>query len=90
MTRASRAAVGGLWLALASFVMTVSSIIGLFLIAADGPIAKAFVELANWPCILFFRGDFSDFSVHNQVVLTNMIGWGLIGLILGAVWPRPD
>jgi hypothetical protein len=90
MTRLSRTAATGFWFALASFGMTVSSIIGLFLIAADGPIARAYLALANWPCILFFRGDFTDFSAHNQVLLTNMVGWGSIGLILGALWPRSD
>jgi hypothetical protein len=73
MTRLSRTALTGFWFALASFLMTVSSIFGFFLIA-DGPIARAYLALANWPSILFFRGDFTDFSAHNQVLLTNMIG----------------
>jgi hypothetical protein len=87
MKRLSRTAVTGLWFAIASFAMTVSSIFGFFLIA-DGPIAKAYLALANWPSILFFRGDFTDFSAHNQVLLANMVGWGLIGFLLGALFPR--
>ncbi len=69
--------------------MTVSSIFGIFLIA-DGPIARAYVALANWPCILFFPGDFTDFSSHNQVLLTNMLGWSIIGFTLGAIWPQSE
>jgi hypothetical protein len=85
MTRAARAARTGVALALTSFPMTVSSWF-IVLLMSDGLIARAYFALANWPSIFLTI----DFDSRDESIFFNMLGWGLVGLILGAIWPRPD
>jgi hypothetical protein len=65
--------------------MSVSSLF-IVLLLSDGFVARAYFALANWPSILLMI----DFDSRDETIFLNMLGWGLVGLILGAVWPRPD
>ena len=85
MTRAARAGRTSIALALTSFPMTISSFFILYLIS-DGLVGRAYFALANWPSMLFMI----DLNSRDEPIFLNMLGWGLIGLILGALWPRPD
>jgi hypothetical protein len=85
MTRAARAGRTGVALALTSFPMTISSFFIVMLIS-NGFTARAYLALANWPS-MFLKVDLSS---RDEPIFFNMLGWGLVGLILGAIWPRPD
>ena len=89
MTGLSRAPRIGLWFAAASVVMTASTAFAIWSGHGGHPpltVADAYIFFAEWPMILLHGIDFEVCS--GQSFLVNMVGWSLIGIILGALWPR--
>jgi hypothetical protein len=84
MTRLSRPAVTGLYFAVGSVAMTVSTMFVVWLGNGGHPpltIADAYVWFADWPMVLLHGIDFEIAS--GQSFLVNAIGWSAIGLLLG-------
>jgi hypothetical protein len=49
-------------------------------------VADAYIYFAEWPMVLLHGIDF--YVCSGQSFLVNMVGWSLIGLLLGALSPR--
>jgi len=49
-------------------------------------IADAYIFFAEWPMVLLHGTDF--YVVSGQALLVNIVGWSVIGALLGALSPR--
>ena len=84
MTRLSRPAVTGVYFAVSSIAMTVSTMVVVWFGNGGHPpliIADAYIIFADWPMVLLHGTDFEIAS--GQSFLVNAIGWSAIGLLLG-------
>jgi hypothetical protein len=84
MIRLSRPAATGVYFAVGSVAMTVSTMVVVWLGNGGHPpltIADAYIFFADWPMVLLHGSDFEIAS--GQSFLVNAIGWSVIGLLLG-------
>ena len=75
--------------AAASVLMTVSTAFAIWSGHGGHPpltIADAYIYFAEWPMVLLHGIDFDVFS--GESFLVNMLGWGLVGLLHGALFSR--
>jgi hypothetical protein len=85
----SRSASTGLYFAVVSVAMTTSTAFVIWFGHGGHPpltIADAYIYFAEWPMVLLHGIDFDVFSGESIVV--NMLGWGLVGLLHGALFSR--
>jgi hypothetical protein len=84
-----RALLTGLYFAVVSIAMTVSTAFAIWFGHGGHPpltFADAYIYFAEWPMVLLHGIDFDVFS--GQSFLVNMIGWSLVGLLLGTLLSR--
>jgi hypothetical protein len=84
MARLPRSAVTGLYFAIGSVAMTVSTMVVVWFGSGGHPpltIVDAYIYFADWPIALLHGSDFEIAS--RQSFLVNAIGWSAIGLLLG-------
>jgi hypothetical protein len=88
LMRSYHALVTVFWFAVASIAMTISTAVAIWFGHGGHPpltVADAWIYFADWPTVLLHGIDF--YVASGQVFLVNLIGWSLVGLIIGGLFP---